>query len=83
MVLEDRSGKVTGIEVKAAATLGNNDVRGLRALADEVGKNWVRGVVLYAGKEVIPFSSNLHAVPLSLLASAGCVNWAAEQLGSR
>ena len=67
MVLEDRSGKVTGIEVKAAATLGSNDIRGLRALADEVGKNWVRGVVLYAGKEVIPFSANLHAVPLSRL----------------
>ena len=36
MVLEDCSGKITGIEVKASATLGNNDVRGLRALADEV-----------------------------------------------
>ncbi len=67
MVLEDRSGRVTGIEVKAAATLGKNDVRGLLALADEVGKKWVCGVVLYAGKEVIPFSANLHAIPLSRL----------------
>jgi uncharacterized protein len=67
MVLEDRSGRVTGIEVKAAATLGNNDVRGLQALANEVAKKWVRGVVLYVGKEVIPFSSNLHAIPLSRL----------------
>jgi len=67
LVLEDRSGKVAGIEVKASATLGSNDVRGLRALADEVGKNWLRGVVLYAGKEVIPFAANLHAVPLSRL----------------
>jgi predicted AAA+ superfamily ATPase len=67
LVLEDRSGKVAGIEVKASATLGSSDVRGLRALADEVGKNWVRGVVLYAGKEVIPFAANLHAVPLGRL----------------
>ncbi len=67
IVLEDRSGKVTGIEVKASATLGSNDVRGLRALADDVGSNWVRGVVLYAGKDVIPFAANLHAVPLSRL----------------
>lgn len=67
IVLEDRAGKVAGIEVKAAATLGSNDVRGLQALADAVGKNWVRGVVLYAGSEVIPFSSNLHGVPLRRL----------------
>jgi len=67
IVLEDRAGKVAGIEVKAAATLGGNDVRGLQALADVVGKNWVRSVVLYAGTEVIPFSANLHGVPLSRL----------------
>ena len=62
MVLEDRSGKVTGIEVKAAATVGSHDVRGLRALADEVLKNWVRSVVIYAGQQVISFSANLHAI---------------------
>ena len=66
-VLEDRSGKVAGIEVKAAATVGSNDVRGLQALADAVGTNWTRGVVLYSGTEVIPFAANLHAVPLSRL----------------
>ena len=66
-VLEDRTGKVVGIEVKAAATLGSNDVRGLQALANAVGKNWIRGVVLYSGTEVIPFASNLHAVPLNRL----------------
>jgi uncharacterized protein len=67
IVLENREGKVAGIEVKAAATLGTNDVRGLQALADAVGKSWVRGVVLYAGTEVIPFSANLHGVPLGRL----------------
>lgn len=38
IVLEDRAGRVVGIEVKASATLGRNDVRGLNALAKEVGK---------------------------------------------
>jgi predicted AAA+ superfamily ATPase len=66
-VLEDRTGKVVGIEVKAAATLGSNDVRGLKALADAVGKSWIRGVVLYSGTEVIPFAANLHGVPLNSL----------------
>jgi len=67
VVLEDRTGKVVGVEVKAAATLGSNDVRGLQALASAVGKNWVRGVVLYAGAETIPFSANLHGIPIRRL----------------
>jgi predicted AAA+ superfamily ATPase len=70
VVLEDRTGKMVGVEVKAAATLGSNDVRGLQALASAVGKNWVRGVVLYAGAETIPFSANLHAIPIRRLWSA-------------
>ena len=67
VVLEDRAGRVVGVEVKAAATLSGNDVRGLQALAITAGKQWVRGVVLYTGTEVIPFSANLHGVPLGRL----------------
>jgi hypothetical protein len=67
IVLEDRNGRVAGIEVKAATTLGGHDMRGLQALADAVGKKWVRGVVLYAGTEVIPFAANQHGVPVSRL----------------
>jgi hypothetical protein len=70
VVLEDRTGKVVGVEVKAAATLGSNDVGGLHALASAVGKNWVRGVVLYTGAETIPFSANLHGIPIRRLWSA-------------
>jgi hypothetical protein len=69
-VLEDRTGKVVGVEVKAAATLGSNDVGGLHALASAVGKNWVRGIVLYTGAETIPFSANLHGIPIRRLWSA-------------
>jgi predicted AAA+ superfamily ATPase len=67
VVLEDRAGRVVGVEVKAAATLSSNDVRGLQALATAAGKHWVRGVVLYAGTDVIPFSANLHGVPIGRL----------------
>lgn len=66
-VLKDRAGKVVGVEVKASATLGSQDTRGLRELADAVGKNWLRGIVLYAGKEVVPFASNLHGIPMTSL----------------
>jgi uncharacterized protein len=67
VVLEDRAGRVAGVEIKAAATLSSNDVRGLQALANIVGKNWLRGVVLYTGAEVVPFSSNLHGIPINRL----------------
>jgi len=66
-VLEDRSGRLAGIEVKAAATLSSNDVRGLQALASAVGRKWVRGVVFYTGTEVIPFANNLHGIPVTHL----------------
>ncbi len=70
IVLEDSAGRLVGVEVKANATLGRGDVRGLKALADTVGKRWLRGAVLYTGTEVIPFGSNLHGIPLPLLWAA-------------
>ena len=67
IVLEDSAGRLVGVEIKAGATLGGSDVRGLQAMANAVGKRWVRGVVLYTGTEVIPFATNLHGLPLSHL----------------
>jgi hypothetical protein len=67
VVLEDRAKRIAGIEIKAAATLSGSDVRGLQALANTAGKNWLRGVVLFAGSEVVPLSSNIHGVPMSRL----------------
>jgi uncharacterized protein len=67
LVLEDSTGRLIGVEVKASATLGGGDVRGLQAMANAVGKRWIRGVVLYTGTEVIPFAENLHGLPLPVL----------------
>ncbi len=65
IVLEDSSGRLVGIEIKAGATLGGSDVRGLQAMANAAGQRWVRGVVLYTGSDVIPFAANLHGLPMS------------------
>ena len=65
IVLEDSGGRLVGIEIIASATLGAGDVRGLQALANAASKRWVRGVVLYAGTEIIPFAANLHGLPIS------------------
>lgn len=43
LVLEDRRGRVAGIEVKAAATVISNDFRGLRRLAEAVGERFCDG----------------------------------------
>ena len=70
VVLEDSAGRLLGLEVKATATLGRADGRGLKALAEAVGQRWIRGAILYTGTEVIPFGSNLHGLPLPLLWTA-------------
>ena len=66
-ILEDRKGRVVGIEVKASATLSAADAAPLRKLAGELGDRFVRGVVLYPGSESIPFDRRLHALPVSAL----------------
>ncbi len=67
MVLERRDGTCVGIEVKASETIGPGDFKGLRALADLLGPKFVRGVILYSGKETVPFAGNMHAVPAEAL----------------
>ncbi len=67
IVLEIPGGKVVGIEVKAAASVGRTDFTGLRELAQAAGDDFVRGVVLYLGENVLPAGQNLWAVPISEL----------------
>lgn len=67
MVLERRDGTCVGIEVKASQTVGPGDFKGLRVLAELLGPKFVRGVVLYSGKETVPFAGNLQAVPVQAL----------------
>jgi predicted AAA+ superfamily ATPase len=64
-VLEDRLGRLAGIEVKASATVDAKDFRGLRHLQEEQGEAFVRGIVLYSGREIVAFGSNLWAIPLT------------------
>jgi hypothetical protein len=67
LVLEDRSGQVAGIEVKASGTVRADDLRGLCRLAERTANRWHLGVVLYLGHQGIPFSARLHALPVTAL----------------
>lgn len=67
IVIEDRSGRVVGIEVKASATVTRGDFAGLRKLADACGERFVLGLVLHDHDKTVPFSDKLAAAPIAAL----------------
>lgn len=67
IVIEQTSGAIAGVEIKAAASVNSTDFRGLRKLQKAVGDRFVRGVVLYDGETSLPFGNRFHAVPISRL----------------
>ena len=67
IVLEGRRHQLVGVEVKAASSVSTADFRGLRFLQDAVGDRLRCGVVLYTGRETLPFGPRLWAVPISTI----------------
>lgn len=67
IVLEDRDGRIVGLEVKASATVRAEDFSGLRKLAAASGQRFAFGAVLYDHEQTIAFGDRLAAVPLSSL----------------
>ena len=67
IVLEQGHSAVAGVEVKAAATIREADLRGLLKLKNAAGKRFVAGVVLYDGSATIEFRDGLFAVPVRRL----------------
>ena len=66
-VLEDNSGFLVGIEVKASATVRSEDFKGLRKLFAIDPENFKIGIVLYDGTQVLPFGEKMFAVPVSAM----------------
>lgn len=66
-VIENAAGQLIGIEVKAAATVKESDLRGLRKLAGLAGEHFKMGVLLYDGTETLPLGNGIWAAPLSSL----------------
>lgn len=67
IVLEWGTSRIAAIEVKAAASVNEGDLRGLRKLREAVGNDFACGVVLYDGAATIAFGEGLFAVPLRAL----------------
>jgi len=66
-VLEQASGQLAGVEVKNSDRVDASDFKGLGALQSATGNDFICGVVLYRGKDVVPFGKNLWAAPISNL----------------
>lgn len=71
IALEQGHLAVAGVEVKAAATVGANDFRGLRKLRDAAGKRFAAGVVLYDGTGAGKFDDRLFAIPIRAVWEGG------------
>jgi uncharacterized protein len=67
LVLEDRDGRVIAIEVKASATLGRADLRGLNAFRAIAASRFVAGLVLCTTRRTVPLGERMWAVPIEAL----------------
>lgn len=67
IVMQNQDESIVGIEVKSAATVTRADFTGLRKLAEGHKKQFALGLVLYDHNQIVPFSNNLYAVPISAL----------------
>jgi predicted AAA+ superfamily ATPase len=67
LVLENRSGELVAIEVKAAATINERDYRTLSKLRDRRQERFLAGAVVYTGEQTIPLSERIWAIPVSSL----------------
>lgn len=66
-IIERSNGDLLCIEVKTSATVTSSDFAVQRIFKKEVGKKFIRGIILYSGKETIAFAEDLFAIPISTL----------------
>ncbi len=67
IILEDRSGNIVAIEVKASESVGLDDFKGIKFLQDKMKDKFVMGIVLYAGTQQIGLADNIYALPINVL----------------
>jgi hypothetical protein len=67
VVIENAAGMLVAIEVKAAATVKEGDLKGLRKLASLAGDQFKLGVLLYDGEETMPLGNGIWAAPIASL----------------
>ena len=74
IVMERGDSRIIGVEVKASASVREEDFLGLAALAESAGDTFERGVLFFGGRDALPFSvggRRFHALPLGMLLGSG------------
>ncbi|MFM8453576.1 MAG: ATP-binding protein [Gammaproteobacteria bacterium] len=66
-VLERPDASLSAIEVKASSRVNIHDFKGIQTLQEAAGNDFISGIVLYTGTEIVPFAQNLFAIPISSL----------------
>ena len=70
LVLEQKNGRIVGIEVKSSSSIKTDYVKGLIRLAQNAKENFVAGYIFYGGSEILPISKDGYTfwcIPLSVL----------------
>ena len=67
LVIENAQSQLVGVEVKAAASVNERDLRGIRRFAEGAGDKMRLVVILYDGAETFSLGPDLLAAPLSTL----------------
>lgn len=63
-IVMEQAGRLTGVEIKASATVTKKDFRGLRKLLETNADRFAAGVLIYDGENTVGFGENLYAVPV-------------------
>ncbi len=66
-ILERSNGQLAAIEVKAGKQVSLSDFKHIQVFQQLCSDQFICGVVLYQGHEVVAFGKNLFAVPLTAL----------------
>jgi predicted AAA+ superfamily ATPase len=66
-IIEKPDRSVFAIEVKRSESVTMNDFKGIQEFAAFAKDDFKAGIVLYSGKEAVPFGKNLWAVPFFAL----------------
>jgi len=67
IVLENRRGQIIAIEIKAGASVGRSDLRGIVKLRTLVGDRFRAGLVLCTTRQTIPLGARIWATPIEAL----------------
>ncbi len=66
-VIENSAGQLVGVELKAAASVKQSDLHGLKRFKSVAKDQFKSGIILYDGTETLPLGDALWAVPISTL----------------